>query len=162
MVATQKAVTLLLAMGLCLIPLPASAATPAAAEPAASPAAAAVAPIAPAPVAPVLAVVTRPPAPVHKFFDSTNVMMQGIGAALMAADIASTNRSLQVPGSREANPLMQSAASRYALKIAAFGAGMGVAYMMHKTGHHKAERIVPLIFGVPSGVAAAHNAGIHR
>jgi hypothetical protein len=34
--------------------------------------------------------------------------------------------------------------------------------MMHKTGHHKAERLIPLMFGVPSGIAAIHNFGIHN
>jgi hypothetical protein len=146
--SNKRAITLLLAMGLCLIPLSALAADPAAATPA-------------APAPPIIAVV-RPPAPVHKFLDGPNVLMFGISAAMMAADIATTKQALQVPGSREMNPLAKSSASLSVLKFASFGAGMGISYMMHKTGHHKAERIVPLIFGVPSGIAAAHNAGIHQ
>jgi hypothetical protein len=89
-------------------------------------------------------------------------MTFSIGAAMMAADIVTTNRDLQMSGTRELNPLAQSPASRYALKFAAFGAGMGMSYMMHKTGHHKMERIIPLILGIPSAAAAAHNAEIHR
>jgi hypothetical protein len=149
MKSNKHATTLLLAMGLCLIPSSALAADPAAATPATAAAVATPA-------------VVRQPAPVHKFLDGRNVMMFGISAATMAADIATTNRALQVPGSREMNPLIQSPASRYALKFAAVGAGMGISYMMHKTGHHKAERIVPLILGVPSAAAAIRNAGIHR
>jgi len=34
--------------------------------------------------------------------------------------------------------------------------------MMHRSGHHRAERAIPIIFGLPSGIAAAHNFGIHR
>ena len=137
---------MLLAMGLCLIPSSVPAADPAAAAPylVASPA------------------MVRQPPPAHKFLDRFNIMMFGISGAMMAADIATTNRALQIPGIRQANPLMQSAASRYALRFAALGAGMGIAYAMHRTGHYKMERMVPLIFGVPSAAAAFHNAGIHR
>jgi len=42
------------------------------------------------------------------------------------------------------------------------GAGLGIAYVMHRSGHYKAERVIPMIFGVPSGLAALHNSGIHR
>ena len=48
-----------------------------------------------------------------------------------------------------------------AMKTATVGAGIGIAYMLHKSGHHKAERLVPLFMGVPSAIAATHNAGIH-
>ncbi len=98
----------------------------------------------------------------HRFFDGTNFCLQSVNALIMAGDIASTHRALQVPGSRELNPLGQSQGGLLALKIAGVGAGLGIAYMMHRSGHHKAERMIPLIFGVPSGIAAAHNAGIHH
>jgi hypothetical protein len=146
MKSNKRTITLLLAMGLYLIPPSAMAADPGA----------------PAPVIVSAFAVVRQSPPVHKFLDASNALMFGTSAAMMAADIATTNRALQVPGSHEANPLSQSAASRYALKFAAFGAGMGISYMLHKAGHHKAERIVPLILGVPSAAAAVHNAGIHQ
>ena len=142
----RRAITFLMAMGFWLIPSSALAGDPAAVTP--------VIVAAPGKV--------RQPASVHKFLDGLNVTMFGISAAMMAADIATTNRALQVSGSHEANPLAQSPASLYALKVAGFGAGLGLAYVAHKTGHHKAERIVPLILGITSGVAAAHNAGIYR
>ena len=154
MKSNKRAITLLLAMGLCLIPSSTLAADPAVADPAAAASA--------APASPVLRAVVRQPAPVHKFLDGPNVLVFGISAGMMAADLATTKQALQVPGSREMNPLAKSPASLSALKFAAFGAGLGVSYMMHKTGHHKAERIVPLILGVPSVMAAAHNAGIHH
>ena len=106
--------------------------------------------------------ITEPPPPVHRFLDARNIGLQAINIAIMAADIASTRRALQVPGAREANPLAGSQGGVLALKIAGVGAGLGVAYMMHRTGHHKAERLVPVIFGTPSALAAIHNAGIHR
>ncbi len=106
--------------------------------------------------------ITEPPPSVHRFLDARNIGLQAINIAIMAADIASTKRALQVPGAREANPLTGSQGGILALKIAGVGAGLGVAYMMHRTGHHKAERVIPVIFGAPSALAAIHNAGIHR
>ncbi len=102
------------------------------------------------------------PAPVHRFLDAKNFCVQSINVILLAADVASTRRALQVPGTSEMNPLAQSQGALIALKIAGVGAGFGIAYMMHKSGHHKAERIIPLFLGVPSGLAALHNAGIHH
>jgi hypothetical protein len=107
------------------------------------------------------AVIQSPP-PVHRFLDGQNVALHTLNAIIMAADIATTRRALQVPGASEANPLMKSQGAMISLKVASVGAGLGIAYMLHKSGHHKAERLVPLFLGVPSAVAAAHNAGIHQ
>ena len=79
----------------------------------------------------------------------------------MAADLATTRRALEQPGTREVNPLMQSPESMVAVKVAAVGTGVGISYLMHRSGHHRAERLVPILFGIPSGIAAIHNAGIH-
>lgn len=106
------------------------------------------------------AVIVAPPAATHRFLDRTNIALQAFNVAFMGADIASTYRALQVPGTREANPLMKSPASMIAMKAGAVGAGMMVAYMLHRSGHHKAERIFPVLFGIPSGAAAIHNFGI--
>ena len=102
------------------------------------------------------------PAPVHKFLDAKNFCVQSINMIMLAADVASTHQALQVPGATEMNPLAKSQGALIALKIAGVGAGFGIAYMMHKSGHHKAERLIPLFLGVPSGIAAVHNAGIHQ
>jgi len=101
------------------------------------------------------------PPPVHRFLDAKNLGLQSLNALLMAADLASTRHALQVPGTREMNPLSRSQGAMIALKVAGAGAGLGIAYLMHRSGHHKAERVIPLILGVPSALAAAHNAGIH-
>jgi hypothetical protein len=107
------------------------------------------------------AVIQAPP-PVHRFLDGQNVALHTLSAILMVADIATTRRALQVPGTSEANPLMKSEGALISLKVASVGAGLGIAYMLHKSGHHKAERLIPMFIGVPSAVAAAHNAGIHQ
>ena len=105
--------------------------------------------------------VIEPPAQVHRFLDRENVAVYTLNAIAMSADIVTTRRALQVPGAYEANPLMKSQGAAIALKAASFGAALSVAYMLHKSGHHKAERIVPTLFGIPSVAAAMHNAGIH-
>jgi len=106
--------------------------------------------------------ILQPPAPVHRFFDATTLCLQSLSLIAMAADVASTRRALQIPGTRELNPLSNSQGALIGLKIAGAGAGLGIAYMMHRTGHYKAERVVPVIFALPSLLAAAHNSGIHR
>ncbi len=40
--------------------------------------------------------------------------------------------------------------------------GLGLSYAMHKTGHHKVERFIPIPFGLPSPGATPHNARICR
>jgi len=134
--SNRRAFILVLTMGLCLIPSSATAG--------ANP------------------MVVESPAPVHRFLDAKNIGLQSLNALIMAADMASTHRALQVPGTRELNPLSRSQGTLIYLKVAGAGAGLGIAYMMHRTGHHKAERLIPLILGVPSALAAAHNAGIHQ
>ena len=136
MAPNKQACILLIAMGICLIPTSAMAG----ADPA----------------------VIQPPARAHRFLDGKNVGLQALNAIIMAADLATTRRALQLPGTREANPLMQSPAAMVSLKVAAVGTGLGISYLMHRSGHHTAERLVPVLFGIPSAVAAAHNAGIHQ
>ena len=104
----------------------------------------------------------EPSAPAHHFFDAKNLCLQSISILSMAADVASTHRALQVQGTREMNPLARSQGELIALKIIGVSAGLGVAYMMHRTGHYRAERAIPLILATPSMLAAAHNFGIHR
>ena len=107
------------------------------------------------------AVVQPPSSPRHRFFDAENITLLSINAAIMAADIATTRRALQTPGAYEANPLMRNQGMAIAMKAMSVGAGMGVAYVLHKSGHHRAERLIPIFVGVPSAIAAAHNATIH-
>lgn len=107
------------------------------------------------------AVIRSPAVKAHRFIDAQNIAVFSITAMIMAADIATTRRALEVPGTREANPLMRNQAAAIAMKTATVGAGIGIAYMLHKSGHHRAERMIPMYMGVPSGIAAIHNASIH-
>ncbi len=135
MASNQQNSILVIAMGICLIPSWAMAG----ADP---------------------AVIQSPP-PVHRFLEGKNIGLLALNAAIMAADLATTRRALQLPGTHEANPLMQSPGAMVSVKIAAVGAGLGISYLMYRTGHYRAERLVPVLFGIPSGIAAIHNARIH-
>jgi hypothetical protein len=107
------------------------------------------------------AVIQIPPAKPHRFLDAQNIVAFSLNAIMMAADLATTRRALEVPGAHEANPLMGSQNGAIVMKAATVGAAVGIAYMLHKSGHHKAERLLPIFMGAPSAIAAAHNAGIH-
>ena len=43
------------------------------------------------------------------------------------------------------------------LKVGGEAAAILVSYGLHRTGHHRAERIVPMLLGGPSWIAAVHN-----
>jgi len=95
----------------------------------------------------------------HRFWTFETSVNTGILAGLVAADAISTQRGLE-KGYREANPIMRPFVTRGTIGQAAgsalgFGAAMGTVYLLHKTHHHKAERIaMRLMIGVQSAVVA--------
>jgi Domain of unknown function (DUF5658) len=91
-------------------------------------------PAAPAPVA-----VSQP------FWTVENNVSFGILAGLVTADAITTQRGLN-EGLREVNPIMRPFVTRGAAGEAAgsalgFGAAVGVAYVLHRSHHYKAESI---------------------
>ena len=103
-----------------------------------------------------------PDAPSHEhFWTLESKVNTGILAGLVAADAFTTQRGLD-RGFREANPIMRPFVTRGTAGQAAgsaigFGAAMGTVYLLHKTHHHKAERIaMRLMIGV-QGVVVANN-----
>ncbi len=99
-------------------------------------------------------------APSHqRFWTFETKLDAGILAGLVATDAIQTQRGLN-RGLREANPIMRPFVTRGAAGQAVgsavgFGAGMGTVYLLHKTHHHKAERIaMRLIVGVQGAVVA--------
>ena len=103
---------------------------------------------------------TLPDAPSqHHFWTLETKINTGILAGLVAADAISTQRGLE-QGYREANPIMRPFVTRGTAGQAAgsalgFGAAIGTVYVLHKTHHHKAERIaMRLMIGVQSAVVA--------
>lgn len=89
-----------------------------------------------------------PEAPRHKFWDRENKILFATVAAGGAADFAVTHANLQ-NGGRELNPitrLFSGSTAGLAVNFAGETAGVvGLSYVFHKTGHHKLERLTPLV-----------------
>jgi hypothetical protein len=88
----------------------------------------------------------------HKFWDAKNTALFSTVAAFSAADFVVTHNNLS-NGGRELNPLTRPFAGSTAALAANFAgetAGViGVSYMFHRTGHHKLERLTPIVnFGM--------------
>jgi hypothetical protein len=93
--------------------------------------------------------ITPPEAPSqHKFWDNQNRVLFVTVAALSAADFAVTRANLQ-NGGKELNPVTRvfsGSTAGLAANFAGETAGiMGLSYCFHKTGHHRMERIVPML-----------------
>ena len=98
----------------------------------------------------------------HHFWSLETKINTGILAGLVAADALTTQRGLE-RGYREANPIMRPFVTRGTTGQATgsalgFGAAIGTVYLLHKTNHHKAERIaLRLMVGVQSAVVASNS-----
>ena len=84
----------------------------------------------------------------HRFWDKENSVLFAASAAMSAADFAVT-RSILQNGGREMNPTVR-LFGRSTLGLAANFAGetagvIGVSYFLHRTGHHKLERIFTMV-----------------
>ena len=95
------------------------------------------------------------------FWTIENKVNVSILAGLVAADAITTQRGLN-QGFREVNPLMRPFVTRGAAGEAAgsalgFGAGVGVAYLLHRTHHYKAERIAMRLIVGGEGAFVANN-----
>jgi hypothetical protein len=89
---------------------------------------------------------TLPDAPSqHRFFDRQNSIAFGALAGLVAVDSVTTQRLTNSGRAREANPIWrpmvrQGWQGQMAASGLGFGSAVGVAYALHRTGHHKLER----------------------
>jgi hypothetical protein len=103
-----------------------------------------------------------PDAPSQRpFWTVENKVNLGILAGLIAADGITTQRGLNL-GLREVNPVMRPFVTRGAAGEAAgsalgFGAGVGVAYLLHCSHHYKAERITMRLILAGEGAVVANN-----
>ena len=111
-------------------------------------------------VAPSSSLSSLPDAPSqHQFWTFETKLNTGILAGLVAVDAVTTQRGLE-QGYREANPIMRPFVTRGTAGQAAgsalgYGAALGTVYLLHKTHHHKAERIaMRLMIGVQGAVVA--------
>jgi hypothetical protein len=97
----------------------------------------------------------------HSFWTLENKVDAGILAGLITADAITTQRGLN-QGLRETNPVMRPFVTRGAAGEAAgsalgFGAGVGVAYLLHRSHHYKAERIAMRVMIVGESGFVANN-----
>ncbi len=109
---------------------------------------------------------TLPDAPSQpRFWTVETKVNVGIFAGLVAADAITTQRGLN-QGLREVNPIMRPFVTRGAAGQAAgsalgFGAGVGMAYLLHRTHHYKAERVtMRLMIAGEGGFVASNIAAI--
>jgi hypothetical protein len=104
--------------------------------------------------------VRLPEAPIaHKFCDRGNRLLFFAVGALNTADFAVTRNNL-ANGGRELNPLVRPFAGSTAGLAANFSAqtagAIGISYIFHRTGHHRLERITPLVNIAGSAVAVGY------
>jgi hypothetical protein len=96
----------------------------------------------------------------HKFWDNENRALFVTVAALSAADFAVT-RSILHNGGRELNPvtrLFSGSTAGLAANFAGETAGIvGLSYLFHRTGHHKLERITPMLDIASSSFAVVYD-----
>ena len=97
----------------------------------------------------------------HPFWTLENKVDVSILAGLVAADGVTTQRGLN-EGFREVNPVMRPFVTRGAGGQAVgsalgFGAGVGVAYLLHRSHHYKAERIAMRMMVVGEAGFVANN-----
>jgi len=104
---------------------------------------------------------TLPEAPSHhKFWDNENRILFATVAALSAADFAVTRANLQ-SGGKELNPvtrLFSGSTAGLAANFAGETAGIiGLSYYFHKTGHHRLERMTPMLNIAGSSFAVGYD-----
>jgi len=112
-----------------------------------------------------IALTDLPDAPsTPKFWSMENKVNFSLFAAELTADAITTQRGLN-HGMREANPLARPFVSRgaggeAAASVLGLGLGVGTAYLLHRTHHHKAERIAVRVMLAAEGAAVAQNIAV--
>jgi hypothetical protein len=95
----------------------------------------------------------------HQFWDKKNRILFSTVAIFSAGDFAVTHMNL-ANGGRELNPLVRpftGSTAALATNFAAQTAGVvAVSYLLHKTGHHKLERLAPMANIASSAFAVAY------
>lgn len=100
-------------------------------------------------------VVARPPKPVHKFYDRPAKIELTVAIGAAAFDMAQTCHNL-ANGGRE-QFMTQSCAKNNLIEAGLLGAQELAAYTLHRTGHHKLERLVRLYSTVDSTIGIVYS-----
>jgi hypothetical protein len=108
---------------------------------------------------------SSPAAPSHRFWDRENRLLFASVAASNTLDFAVTYSNLQ-DGGKELNPvtrLFTGNTATLALNFVGETAGViGASYFFHRTGHHRLERLTPIIDTCISGAAVSYGLTHHR
>src|SRR5881398_1278967 len=102
---------------------------------------------------------TRPEAPVHPFWDRTNMFLFSGVSIFRGLDYAST-RNMQARGREEIllpDDVVNNSAGFAGVEAAATATSVGLSYWMHRAGHHKLERWVSIAHISVTGFGAARN-----
>jgi hypothetical protein len=95
----------------------------------------------------------------HSFLDGKNRFLFATVAMFSGADFAVTHMNL-ANGGRELNPMVRpftGSTGALAMNFVGQTAGIvGVSYLLHKSGHHKLERMVPVANIASSAFAVAY------
>jgi hypothetical protein len=98
----------------------------------------------------------------HSFFDAANSALLSADAALIGMNAFSTNLYVSRLRGHEFDPLARpfvtrGVAAQTAYWAGSFAAAAGTAYLFHRTGHHKWERITLALFTGAEGYAVGRN-----
>jgi hypothetical protein len=95
----------------------------------------------------------------HRFLDGKNRFLFSTVAMFSGADFAVTHMNL-ANGGRELNPMVRpfsGSTGALAVNFAGQTAGVvAVSYLLHKSGHHRLERMVPVANIASSAFAVAY------
>ena len=101
----------------------------------------------------------------HRFFDVPNIALTGIESGALVADGIYTQRALRNYPElfREADPIARPFVLRgWPGQIGGgaifVSADVGLRYLLHRKGHHRLERMLPLVLTVYGTVGAIHGA----
>jgi hypothetical protein len=102
-----------------------------------------------------------PEAPSHRrFWDRENTLLFAGTLLTSAGDFVVTRNNLQGGGGQELNPIARVFSGSTAGLVANFAgetAGVtGLSYFFHKTGHHRLERLAPMVNMAASGYAIGY------
>ena len=100
----------------------------------------------------------------HKFWDKKNIAIHGANFAMQTADAFSTRHVLDRHNGSERNPWARQFVSHGWTGQAAYSWGLSVggsfltSYFLHRSGHHRLERILPMIeMGYTAGTVFGMN-----
>jgi hypothetical protein len=100
----------------------------------------------------------------HRFLDATNIALTAIETGALLADGITTQRALKKYPEffREADPIARPFVNRgWPGQIVGgtlfIGADVGLRYWLHKNGHHRIERILPMVLTTYGSVCAIQN-----